>query len=195
MAPQQQIIMSPPPTVIATPTTLVKTTFVTYGDGTIFNVPSRWTIKQVWGWSDMYIKDEWGNDVFYADAKNYAYTQNLGFTDLRTGIQIAYIREKLKLGMPKFSIYQGSSETGTISQKLTLINPKFTVQSLSGTITIHGNWTAHSFTFSRGMRQIAKVHRDGCSGTDTYYVSIQPGEDVIFILACCIVIDKCTTIN
>lgn len=143
----------------------------------------------------MYIKDEWGNDVFYADAKQYSMTNNLGFTDLRTGLQIGYIKEKLKLGMPKYAIYLGGLEVGTVSQKFTLLNPKFVVQSMSGSITITGNWTAHSFVFHRGMREVAKVYRDAYSATDTYFVSIQPGEDVIFILACCIIIDKCVTIN
>ena len=171
------------------------TTVVSYGAGTIFAVPSRWTIKQAWGWSDMYIKDEWDNDVFYADAKSYSMTRNLGFTDLRTGIQIAYIKEKLKLGMPKFGIWGGGVEVGTVSQKFTLLNPKFTVQANTGSITITGDWTAHSFAFQRGHRLVANVSKDGCNSTDTYRVTIQPGEDVIFILACCIIIDKCMTYN
>ena len=175
--------------------TVVKQTFVTYGDGTVFVVPSKWCIKQAWGWNDMYIKDEWGNDVFYADAKSYTMTRNLGFTDLRTGLQIAYIKEKLKLGMPKFGVWVGGNEIATVSQKFTLLAPKFIVQSLSGAISISGDWTAHSFTFQRGNRVVATVSKDYHSCSDTYWVSIQPGEDVIFILACCIIIDKCTTMN
>jgi uncharacterized protein YxjI len=175
--------------------TVVKQTFVTYGDGTVFAVPSKWCIKQAWGWSDMYIKDEWGNDVFYADAKSYSMTRNLGFTDLRTGLQIAYIKEKLKLGMPKFGIWTGGTEIATVTQKFTLLSPKFIVQSLSGAISISGDWTAHSFTFQRGNRCVATVAKDFHSYADTYWVTIQPGEDVIFILACCIIIDKCCTSN
>lgn len=191
-APQpSQIVVGAPPVMGVRSTTTV----VTYGDGTVFAVPSRWTIKQAWGWSDMYIKDEWDNAVFYADAKSYSMTRSLGFTDLRTGLQIAYIKEKLKLGMPKFGIWSGGMEVGTVAQKFTLITPKFTVQTPTGAITITGDWTAHAFTFQRGHRLIATVSKDGCSSTDTYHVSIQPGEDVILILASCIIIDKCMTYN
>lgn len=181
-------------TVVTTPA-IVKTTVVTYGDGTIFNVPSRWVIKQAWGWSDMHIRDEWGNEIFYADAKSYSLTRNLGFTDLRTGIEIARIKEKLKFGMPKYGIWVGPTQIGTVSQKFTFVNPKFVVQGVNGPIIITGDWSAHAFTFQRGNQVIATVSKVGYTATDTYGVLIQPGEDVIFILACCIIIDKCITMT
>jgi len=143
----------------------------------------------------MHIKDEWGNDVFYANAKSYSLTRHLGFIDLRTGIEIASIKEKLHLGMPKFNIIIGGVKFATVSQKFTLLHPKFVVQALNGTTTITGDWTAHSFTFQRGNRLVASVSKEGCSSSDTYHVTIQPGEDVIFILACCIIIDKCLTMT
>src|SRR5262249_29184506 len=61
-----------PLSVLTSPGT-IQTTVVTYGPGTIFQVPSHWTLKQSWGWgAPMYIKDEFGSSVFCADSKYYS---------------------------------------------------------------------------------------------------------------------------
>lgn len=83
---------------------------------------------------------------------------------------------------------------GVIHQKFTLLNPKFHVKSKYGhDMVIHGDWLTRAFQFTKHNRCVANVVKEGFAMTDTYSVSIQPGEDVIFILACCIIVDKCVT--
>uniref|UniRef100_A0A915CT37 Uncharacterized protein n=1 Tax=Ditylenchus dipsaci TaxID=166011 RepID=A0A915CT37_9BILA len=166
-----------------------------YPPGTIFQFPSRWIMQQSWLWSDMNIKDEWGNKVFHAENQIFSIGYKLNFTDVRTGEEIAYIQQRIHLGMPKFTIFVRGAEYGVVHQKFTFLTKKFSIDTVNGPLSVSGDWTAHSFVFNRGQQLVATASREFFAIRDTYAVEIQPGEDVIFILACCIVIDKCMTEN
>jgi uncharacterized protein YxjI len=47
----------------------------------------------------------------------------------------------------------------------------------------------------RDGQLVATVSKSWLALRDSYSVEVQSGENVLFILACCIVIDKCMTKN
>ncbi len=99
--------------------------------------------------------------------------------------------------MPHFILLRGDIPVARITQKLAW-KPKFLIDMLDGTnsqepLKVSGDWTGHDYIFTRGERQVARVTRKWLTLRDTYAVDILPREDVILILSCCIVIDKCTT--
>lgn len=89
----------------------------------------------------------------------------------------------------------GGTLIAEMKQNFTWFSQRFEINMLNGgpPIVVSGDWTAHSYTFRSGHRLIAKVGKELLTFRDTYYVEVQPGENVILILACCIIIDKCKT--
>jgi len=136
------------------------------------------------------IKDEWGNEVFSAKNHVFSFGHKLDFIDLRTGQQIAYIEQKVLTLMPKYTIYLGNTRYAEMKQKFTWLSPKFEVHTNDGLVIIKGNWTDFEYTFERNGQIIATASRKIFTIRDTYCVTIQPGEDVIFILSCCFIIEK-----
>ncbi|KAI1707349.1 LURP-one-related domain-containing protein [Ditylenchus destructor] len=164
-----------------------------YPLGKVFQVPTRWGIKETFLWGDMTITDAWGNEVFKAVSNVFGFTRQLNFMDLRTGEHIAYIKQRALTLLPKYDIYVDGGHFASMEKEWAWTH-KFTVTAfgLVGPITVQGDWLSHSYEFCRENRVIAEVHKRFLTLTDTYSVDIQPGEDVIFILACCMIIDKCT---
>ncbi|KAI1707056.1 LURP-one-related domain-containing protein [Ditylenchus destructor] len=176
-----------------------------YPPGKVFDFATTWCLKQVVFWSDMVIKDAWGNEVFKAESK-WSFARQLDFMDLRNGEKVAHIKQQLMSALPKFDIVVDGNHFASVKMEWAL-KPKFTITpgkaerysvnslGIDGPITIQGDssWLTRNYEFRCGDRIIAKVHRPFLVATDTYNVDIEPGMDVIFILACCIVIDKSTT--
>ncbi|KAI1715193.1 LURP-one-related domain-containing protein [Ditylenchus destructor] len=166
-----------------------------YPPGKVFQVPTQWNIKQSFIGADMTIKDAWGNQVFKA-VYELAWGMKLNFMDLRTGEMIGHIRHRIRLfGLQKYEIVMGGLPFASVKQEPSFLKNTFSINApgLGGPITVQGDWFAHTYQFCRGNTVIAEVHKRFVAWTDTYTVDIMPGMDVVFILACCIIIDKCTT--
>jgi len=184
-----------------------------YPPGRIFHFPTKWTVKQSFLWADMSIMDEWGNEVFKAETKVFSLSDELQFFDKRNGQGLAELDKNLLssiIDTKWFSV--GPTTLASISRmvastlddrvmakkKFTLIKPEFsieTTQHAGSPISITGNWHEHDYVFHRDNVPIATVHKKFLTMRDTYIVEIQPNVDVMFILACCVVIDKCMTAN
>lgn len=82
-----------------------------------------------------------------------------------------------------------------VAQKFTCCNPKFSIKTSSGELSLSGDWMGLNYEFRRGERLVATVSQKVLAMRDKYSVEIAPGEDVFLILACCIVVDKCVSEN
>ncbi|KAI1731469.1 LURP-one-related domain-containing protein [Ditylenchus destructor] len=168
-----------------------------YPLGKVFQIPTRWVVKQSFFFSDMTIKDAWGNKVFKA-IERFGWTMKLDFVDLRTGKTICRIKGQCVFcSLPKYDIFVDGTRFASVQMISNCCTNKFSIRTrgTSGPITVRGDWMDHSYEFRRGNVIIADVRRNFFSLTDSYTVDVQPGVDVIFILACCIIIDKCITQN
>ncbi|KAI1716756.1 LURP-one-related domain-containing protein [Ditylenchus destructor] len=177
-----------------------------YPAGKVFDFPTSWCLKQIVFSTDMVIKDAWGNEVFKAESK-WSLVRQLDFVDLRTGEKVAHIKQVQMAPLPKYDIVVDGNHFASVKRKFWAMTPKFIITpgkterysvnslGIDEPITIQGDASlmTRRWEFCCGDRVIAKIHRPFLVATDTYNVDIEPGIDVIFILACCIVIDKSTT--
>lgn len=75
--------------------------------GRVFSFPTKWTVKQSFLWQDMSIQDEWGNEVYKAEAQTTAMWAKFHIYDTRTGQLVARTRRVYGFGMPKHQIIIG----------------------------------------------------------------------------------------
>ncbi|KAI1696850.1 LURP-one-related domain-containing protein [Ditylenchus destructor] len=162
-----------------------------YPPGKIFRIPSRWIItEKFWSRGDMTIKDQWGNKVFKAVGGLCA-RRKLSFVDLRTGQNVANIKERFLSWNIRYDIFVDGSHFGSVKENDGCCGTNYCIKSILDTITVIGDCADSSFEFCRGNKVIAEMHKRPLTFTDTYAVGIRPEEDVVFILACCVAIDKC----
>lgn len=67
--------------------------------------------------------------------------------DLRTGAQVAYIKQKLKLGMPQYNLYIGGLKFASFKQQFSLTMSKLKIDAKDGVIHAKGDWKAYDFQF------------------------------------------------
>jgi uncharacterized protein YxjI len=118
------------------------------------------------------------------------------------------IRQKMVVLANIFFIMRGDDRDGEepdpvakVTQKMTLCRPGFSIQTPRRRrkgrkeLRISGDWTGHDYVFTRGKETVATVSKKWTLARDNYSVEIQPSENVFLILACCLIIDQCTTLN
>ncbi|CAF2522080.1 unnamed protein product [Rotaria sp. Silwood2] len=82
-------------------------------------------------------------------------------------------------------------QLAVVKEKLTLIHPKFKINSVYGHYSLEGlDIFAHSFTLVKTGRTVAIVSKKFFSLSDTYGVEIIDDENQAFILALVIVLDQ-----
>ncbi|KAI1704311.1 hypothetical protein DdX_14307 [Ditylenchus destructor] len=159
-----------------------------YPPGNVFQTPTQWNIKR--SFTNMTIKDAWGNKVFKA-VYELGWGMKLNFEDLRTGQTIAHIRQRVRFfRRPIYEIVMGGLPFASVKQELSFFKKTFSINGpgLGGPITVDVDWLTHTYQFRSGNAIIAEVHRRCVVWIDTCTVDIIPGVDVVFILACCIII-------
>jgi len=117
------------------------------------------------------------------------------FHDVFTGMELARIHQVIRLGMPHYEIFRMGVLHAVVKKKFTLLSNKFEIEmhnKSSGDIHVDGDFIAYQFRFSRGGTQVARITKEFISIVNSYGAEISPGEDNIFILACAVVIEKCT---
>jgi uncharacterized protein YxjI len=152
----------------------------------------RYQMKQElfsWG-DDFYIKDESGQDRFFVDGKALSIGKQLSFQDL-TGKELCFIDQKLLSWSPKYEIYRDGAVYATVTKELfTFFNCRFDVELADhGDIEASGDFSDHSYTFTRNEKPVAQVSMEWFTLGDNYGVEITEGQDDVLILACTVVID------
>ncbi|KAI1694141.1 LURP-one-related domain-containing protein [Ditylenchus destructor] len=143
---------------------------------------------------DMTIKDASGKKAFKVESKKKIFTNKYCFMDLQTDRKIAYAKQRF--GMPMSSLYEifvDGTPFACIKKKDTMCKPKFAVKAVNdaNSLSISGNLLENWFVFRRGDVAVAEMRKSFGALTNRFTVDIQPGEDVIFILVCCVIIVIC----
>ena len=83
----------------------------------------RLLIKQkVFSWRDKFaIKDENGNDRYYAEGEVFSWAKKLHIFDL-SGREVAYIEQKVWSWMPKYYIFRNGSPVTLIRKEISFAN-------------------------------------------------------------------------
>ncbi|KAI1697046.1 hypothetical protein DdX_18729 [Ditylenchus destructor] len=164
-----------------------------YPAGKVFTTRTSWQIRQVSFLGDMMIRDAGGAPVFKA-VSEWGDLKDLSFVDMRIGRSVARIEDEWRCCAPlKYQIFMDGSNYGSVEMDRYCFRTNFYIESRTGPIDIIGDFWTMSYDFVRENQKIAQVRKRANAVRDTYNVDIEPGEDVVFILACCVIIDKCTT--
>jgi uncharacterized protein YxjI len=152
----------------------------------------RYMMKQKlfsWG-DDYYIKDSTGQDRFFVDGKAISFGSQLSFQDL-AGNELCFIKEVVFSLSSTYEIYKGGQLWATVQKELfTFFHTSFDIEEEGkASLEAEGDFTDHSYVFSRNGQQVAEVSMEFFTIADTYGVEIIDGEEDILILACTVIID------
>lgn len=144
----------------------------------IFSISNRFKIKGL---------DQ--RDYYEVVGKIFSLGKKLDFYD-NSGKKLLRIEEKLFKIFKEYSIKQDGRKTAKIKQKISLLKPKYSIDSIYGDYTIKGDVFKYNFSILKDGRTVAKVSKKLISLSDKYTVDIDDSEDQVFILALVIILDQ-----
>jgi uncharacterized protein YxjI len=152
-------------------------------------------IKQaVFSWADRFsIKNEAGEDCFIVQGKVWSWGHDLTMTD-ESGNEVAQIKQKMWSFMPTYEIFSDGRLEAKLTQKLSLVRQKFTVDGLGWQIV--GNLLDHEFSVL-GMdgETIATISKEWFTWGDSYRVEVNPEARHSLVLALVIAVDAVAADN
>ena len=147
--------------------------------------------EKFWSFGDEFrISDQNGRAVFQIAGEAFSWGDKLSFQSAE-GQELAYISQKMFSFQPRYQIFRGENLFAEVVKEFTWFNKEFTLDVPGpNDYTIKGSFWDHSYEFIRSGRVVARVSKEFFSWSDVYGVEIEDGEDVVSILATCIVIDQ-----
>ena len=139
-------------------------------------------IKQkVFSWRDQFaIKDEFGNDRWFAQGEIFSWGRKLHLCD-NTGQEVAFIHQKMWTFLPRYFIELGGY-TYTLVQEFAFFRPKFHLEGIPW--RMEGNFMAHDYTLYNAQELIMQMQKHWFTWGDSYELDIpNPANEV---LALCI---------
>lgn len=139
---------------------------------------------------DFVIRDSHDNEVFLVKGRVFSIGDKLSFCDM-AGRELVFIKQRLLSWGPTYELYHGGQLVATVSKHVfTFFNCKFTVDVPGpDDYEAEGNFTDHTYLFTRSGRQVAEVSKQWFTMSDTYGVDIADGENDVLLLASTVVID------
>lgn len=151
----------------------------------------RFAMKEkFWSFGDQFqIRNENEQVMFEVQGKVFSWGDKLRIVD-GTGSEVAYIQQKLLTWMPRYEIYRDGQLFAEVVKEWSWFKKKFTLDVPGpNDYTVTGSFWDHEFQFERGGRIVAQASKAYFSWSDTYGIDIEEGENVVSILATCVVID------
>ena len=147
--------------------------------------------EKFWSWGDDFqIRDAVGNTAFQVKGKAFSWGDKLSFQD-PAGRELAFISQKLFSMKPRYEIHRGGRLFAEVIKEFRWFKQEFTLDVPGpNDYTIQGSFWVHDYEFIRGGRSVARVSKEYFTMSDVYGVEIEDGEDVVSILATCVVIDQ-----
>ena len=140
------------------------------------------TIKE-----DFWIKNEYGEDVFFVDTKFL--TLGLQFDIIKYNKVIYDVKEKLLTFMPNYEVSENGEVVAKVNQKLSFMRDKIKVNSKYGELIIQGDIFDYSYRIYKDNRVIARIEKELFAFTDNYEVDVD-FKDEAFILTLVVIIDN-----
>jgi uncharacterized protein YxjI len=155
--------------------------------------PDRYQIHQqlfTFG-DDFYIENQQGQRIFKVDGKVLRLRETLDFRDLDNRL-LCQIQER-KLRIKDVMAIDGPDGQTIAEVKKALLTPlrdRFVVNVKDAPdMDIHGNIVDHEYTIEVGHHKIAQISKKWFRVRDMYGVEVEPGQNVILILAVSVAVD------
>ncbi len=140
---------------------------------------------------DFWIENAEGQRIFKVDGKVLRIRKTLVFEDLN-GKALCQIKERL-LTIKDTMVIEDADGRDLATVKKALIAPlrdRWSVNVKGGPdLDVQGDILDHEYTIKQGRKLVAEVSKKWLTITDTYGVTIEPGQNDILILAVAIAID------
>lgn len=148
--------------------------------------------QRLFSWFDSYdIYDEAGETVFTVEGK-LAWGHCLHILD-RQGAHIATVQQRVFTFLPKFDLYLGDQQVGTIWKEFTFFKPAFQLDCNGW--QVEGNFMEWDYTIiAPDGRTAAVVSKELFRLTDTYVIDVADPADSLMALMVVLAIDaeKCS---
>ena len=140
---------------------------------------------------DFWIETNRGRRAFKVDGKAVRVRDTLVIRDLG-GNEVARLQERLVAVRDTMTIERPGRPDATIKKALIApLRERWVLEASDvGQIQIQGNILDHEYTFEAGGRKVAETSKRWLRVRDTYGVEIEPGADVVLILAATVAIDQ-----
>lgn len=145
-------------------------------------------IKQkVFSWNDkFYIKDESGNDKYYAESEFFTWGKKLHVYDM-SGKEVAYIEQEILRWKPRYHVYINGVEVAEVVKEITFFKPYYTIHRLNW--IVEGAVWLHEYTITENGRQIVSIEKEWFTWGDSYVLNISDPKDEVPALAVVLIID------
>ena len=147
--------------------------------------------EKIISWFDSFnIYDESGK-IYYKVTGKLAWGHKFVIYDA-AGNEVGMVREQIIDLMPHFDLYKGGAKVGTLSKKITLLKPKFKVDSngweVKGDI-MQWDYSIHD----EGGRETARIYKKILRLLETYVIDVPDKDDVLDAVMVVLAIDaeKC----
>lgn len=150
----------------------------------------KFIIKQkLFSITDKYIiENEYGEKMYKAQKTLMSMYKKIKIYDMDDR-ELVYIKEKFMKVLPTYLIYMNGNHVATMKEDISILKPKFTVESIIGDYEVKGDILEHNFIIEKEGKIAASVKKHLPSIRDSYEVNIEEGNSQSIILAMIIIID------
>ena len=148
--------------------------------------------QRLFSWFDSYdIYDEDGNSVYTVKGQlSWGHCLKIYDADDH---EVGTIQERILTLLPKFEVYLGNQNVGSISKEFSFFTPRFNIDYNGW--HVEGDFFEWDYSIlDQSGRQIAEVSKQLFNWTDTYVIDVQNPNDALGALMLVLAIDaeKCS---
>ena len=123
--------------------------------------------QRIFSWTDSYdVYDEEGQPRYSVKASLFSLTHQIRVFDIRTGLEVGAIRQRLVSLLPTFEIFIGGRIRGTIRRKFTLLTQDYQVDYQGWDVA--GDFMGWEYQVMHGHRKIMSITKEFLRLSDTY---------------------------
>ncbi|MBD5640715.1 LURP-one-related family protein [Clostridium botulinum] len=150
----------------------------------------KFIIKQkLFSITDKYIiENEYGEKLYKAQKILMSMFKKIKIYDIEDR-ELVYIKEKFIKILPTYLIYMGGNQVATMKKDISILKPRFTVESIIGDYEVKGDILDINFTIEKAGETVARVKKHFPAIRDSYEVDIKEGASQSLVLAMVIIID------
>ncbi|MCR1973285.1 LURP-one-related family protein, partial [Clostridium sporogenes] len=134
------------------------------------------------------IENEYGEKLYKAQKILMSMFKKIKIYDIEDR-ELVYIKEKFIKILPTYLIYMGGNQVATMKKDISILKPRFTVESIIGDYEVKGDILDINFTIEKAGETVARVKKHFPAIRDSYEVDIKEGASQSLILAMVIIID------
>lgn len=144
--------------------------------------------QKVFSWADRFtVKDELGSDRYYVEGKLFSWGKQLLVYDAKTGVEVAYIKQRLMSFLPRYDVYVGGIQLLEVVKEFTFFRPRYTISGRNW--EVEGDFFAHDYAVTQNGELVVTISKEWFTWGDSYAITIGDARETIAALATVLAID------